>query len=181
MFNNVEFSKKSGNDRRLYGKQHTKVLYQYYSKIKDRYRFTRHKTILDNEKQEKKKENNKDKLGGVNHFDKQQNDPEFKDLLKSYAHYKEEDYKLPTIEDAVEQDKQETQKRWYSIFFITIRANDPWKFWWDIVILVFAIFNSLTIPLTLTFEEINKQLSENTFYNTVNYASVFFFLLDIFI
>jgi len=28
-----------------------------------------------------------------------------------------------------------------------IRANDTWKFWWDICILLFAIFNSLVIPL----------------------------------
>ena len=35
-----------------------------------------------------------------------------------------------------------------------IRANDSWKFQWDILILLIAIFNSITIPLTLSFDEI---------------------------
>lgn len=35
-----------------------------------------------------------------------------------------------------------------------INQQERWKFWWDIVIMMFAVFNSFTIPLTLSFNEI---------------------------
>ena len=61
----------------------------------------------------------------------------------------------------------------------TIRANDSWKIWWDAGILIFAIFNSVTIPLTISFEKINEQFRDNQIYNIFNLASNIFFILDI--
>jgi len=60
-----------------------------------------------------------------------------------------------------------------------VRQNDPVKFWWDIIILIIAIFNSVTIPLTLSFDEISESLSGNSLYNFINIASTVFFMLDI--
>jgi hypothetical protein len=65
--------------------------------------------------------------------------------------------------------------------FKTIRANEPWKFWWDIIILLIAIFNSITIPLTLTFTQIDAALENSDAYNAINIASAVLFILDIFI
>ena len=63
-----------------------------------------------------------------------------------------------------------------------IRANDSWKFQWDILILLIAIFNSITIPLTLSFDEIQLFLSSNLFYVIFNgYISSFIFFMDIFL
>jgi len=47
---------------------------------------------------------------------------------------------------------------------ITIRANDPWKFWWDLLILLFAIFNSVTLPLVLSFEDLREFFEDNRAY-----------------
>lgn len=61
-----------------------------------------------------------------------------------------------------------------------IRANDSWKFQWDILILLIAIFNSITIPLTLSFDEIQQYLSSNLLYVIFNsYFSSFIFFMDI--
>lgn len=61
----------------------------------------------------------------------------------------------------------------------TIRQNDSWKFWWDSVILIIAVFNSVTIPLTLSFDEISETLSNSNYYNWINMTSAVFFILDI--
>mmetsp|Transcript_24494 Transcript_24494/g.37981 ORF Transcript_24494/g.37981 Transcript_24494/m.37981 type:complete len:146 (-) Transcript_24494:2400-2837(-) len=63
----------------------------------------------------------------------------------------------------------------------TIRANDSWKLWWDSIILILAIFNSITIPLTLSFDEINENLIHNTIYKAVNIVAAIFFIMDILI
>jgi hypothetical protein len=63
---------------------------------------------------------------------------------------------------------------------ISIRQNDPWKLYWDSIILGFAIFNSITIPLALSFEEINETLYANKLYVIIDTASIVFFLSDIF-
>ena len=44
-----------------------------------------------------------------------------------------------------------------------------------------AVFNSVTIPLTLSFEEISETLSSNVAYNFINNVSAVFFILDIFL
>jgi hypothetical protein len=84
----------------MYGKQHTKTLYLYFCRIKDKYRGSRNKEIIDIEKQEKKRENNKEKLGGVNHFEKQKKEEEFKTLMVTYNKKESgNDYDLPTIDN----------------------------------------------------------------------------------
>ena len=36
-----------------------------------------------------------------------------------------------------------------------IRENDTWKNYWDTVILILALFNSITIPISLTFDDLS--------------------------
>jgi hypothetical protein len=66
-------------------------------------------------------------------------------------------------------------------FQLVIRQNDAWKFWWDTVILILAIFNSITIPLKLSFDEFSETLDNSLTYNIVNLTSAVFFILDIFL
>lgn len=47
------------------------------------------------------------------------------------------------------------------------------------MILIIAIFNSVTIPLTLSFDEISESLANSNSYNAINLASAVFFILDI--
>jgi hypothetical protein len=61
-----------------------------------------------------------------------------------------------------------------------IRANDSWKIWWDAAILAFAIFNSVTIPLTISFDGINELFRASQVYNFFNLTSNIFFIIDIF-
>ena len=65
-------------------------------------------------------------------------------------------------------------------FGFTIRENDTIKFWWDLLILIIAIFNSLFIPVALSFTQINEVLNESVLYNTIDIASTVFFIIDIF-
>jgi len=64
-------------------------------------------------------------------------------------------------------------------FGLTVRANDRKKFYWDIVVLIFAIFNSLFIPLSLSFEQIEEDLNSIPFYVFLDNAANIFFILDI--
>ena len=62
-----------------------------------------------------------------------------------------------------------------------IRANDQIKLTWDILILIIAIFNSFSIPLTLAFSEIEENFSQNDYYNIVNLVGTCLFFFDILI
>jgi len=64
-------------------------------------------------------------------------------------------------------------------FAFTVRANDRKKLYWDIVILMFAIFNSVFIPLSLSFEQIEEELNNIPFYVFLDNAANLFFILDI--
>ena len=67
---------KDGNDRRMFGKHHTMTLYKLFSKIKNKYRGKRQDEINESE-QEEKQAQKENKLGGINHFDKQMEEPEY--------------------------------------------------------------------------------------------------------
>ena len=60
-----------------------------------------------------------------------------------------------------------------------IRANDRVKLYWDGLILVFALFNSLTIPLILAFDQIEEEFSNIKIYVIIDFAANVFFILDI--
>lgn len=75
----VEKSKRDGNERRMFGKHHTMTLYKFFNKIKDKYRNKREEQINEIEKEEKQNQK-ENKLGGINHFNKQMEEPEYKDL-----------------------------------------------------------------------------------------------------
>lgn len=51
--------------------------------------------------------------------------------------------------------------------------------WWDAVIIFFALFNAICIPLDFGFADISEVLNESIFYTILNYSSYFFFLIDI--
>ena len=68
-----------------------------------------------------------------------------------------------------------TLKNWN----LLIRANDSWKFWWDIIILLFALFNSVTIPMSLAFDEIDESFKNSTMYSTIDAIGNAFFFMDI--
>ena len=85
-----------------------------------------------------------------------------------------------SVTSIVKDKKKKPNAKSKSNFTFIIRANDSWKFQWDILILLIAIFNSVTIPLTLAFDEIEDFLSANLFYHLFNnYFAVFIFLMDI--
>ena len=79
-----------------------------------------------------------------------------------------------------ENNKTSPSKRICSYCSISIRQNDPWKLYWDSIILAFAIFNSITIPLVLSFEEINETLYANDFFVVIDLMSNIFFIVDIY-
>jgi hypothetical protein len=79
----VEKSKKDGNERRMFGKHHTMTLYKMFNKIKEKYRKKREEDINLQEKEEKQSQK-ENKLGGINHFTKQMEEPEYQDLQKYY-------------------------------------------------------------------------------------------------
>ena len=60
-----------------------------------------------------------------------------------------------------------------------VRANDTFKLYWDILILIIAIVNSFTIPITLAFEEINESLSGSATYVLLNLIGTIVFTIDI--
>ena len=62
-----------------------------------------------------------------------------------------------------------------------IRANDQIKLSWDILILIIAIFNSFSIPLTLAFDGIDEAFSNNIYYTITNLAGTCLFIFDILI
>ena len=60
-----------------------------------------------------------------------------------------------------------------------IRANDRVKLYWDGLILVFALLNSLSIPLVLAFDQIEEEFSKWTAYIVIDGAANVFFIIDI--
>ena len=53
------------------------------------------------------------------------------------------------------------------------------KLYWDGLILVFALFNSLTIPLILAFDQIEEAFSDIPAYTIIDTSANIFFILDI--
>lgn len=103
----LELSLKGGNERRLFGKNHTKTCYNYYEKIKTKHRKKREEDIsLEEMRMKKKAERDKDKLGGVNHFTLQEKDPEFMQIRLHYKETRFQDYKLPGIADEKQLQKE---------------------------------------------------------------------------
>lgn len=60
-----------------------------------------------------------------------------------------------------------------------VRANDVFKLYWDIIILLIAIFNSFSIPLALAFQGIGRDLAVDPFYVLTNIVGTILFMLDI--
>lgn len=64
------------------------------------------------------------------------------------------------------------------IMSYTVRANDTFKIWWDSIVLVIAIFNSITIPMELSFIEY-RALFDQYYYTEINNVCTIVFILDI--
>lgn len=172
----------------------TLILYEKYRRIKERNRIQLKKKQDEEEKFQKMQDINKsgrNELQGRSSFEKQAANNEFIDFMINEYNFvsKNESGKLSNslIEQSQKQQnlevsKQPTGKKTFcSRCNFTIRQNDNWKFWWDTIILLIAIFNSITIPLTLSFDQISEMLSNNEVYNFINITSSIFFIMDIFL
>lgn len=60
-------------------------------------------------------------------------------------------------------------------------SQDPWTLKWDGVIIAFALFNAIFIPLDFGFPDISELINANKVYQAFNIISYFVFLIDIFI
>lgn len=85
--------------------------------------------------------------------------------------------KMNQQEEEEERNEPQQEASWIR----TLKYDDPKKFYWDQVILFFAIYNSLFIPLTLNFDEINTILQQQVWHTTIDLGSTLFFMLDIFL
>lgn len=73
----------------------------------------------------------------------------------------------------------ETQNEWWDIE--PFGSQDPWTVKWDMVIISFAIFNAVFIPLDFGFPDISEVINSNKTYLAFNAISYLIFLIDIFI
>lgn len=64
-------------------------------------------------------------------------------------------------------------EQWQKFVF---RPTDPFKMRWDIVIMVFSLFNCFAVPIKVCFNPPNM---ENSLFTTFNYLIDFFFFLDL--
>ena len=71
---------------------------------------------------------------------------------------KKDDLSVSQSQIQVEQKEDLDQDPAKKVRFI-VRANDIFKFYWDILILLIAILNTFTIPLSLAFYDINTSFS----------------------
>ena len=105
-------------------------------------------------------------------------------MAKEYSDFgKEEEDKSDMTKSLVIQKERSDKLLLNSLndkFGFTIRENDTNKFYWDLLILIIAIFNSIFIPVALSFNQINDVLNESVLYNTIDIASTVFFIIDIF-
>lgn len=62
--------------------------------------------------------------------------------------------------------------------FCTVRATSDFKFRWDILIMILAIFNCISVPLQVAFD---PPTFNNTSFTIANYVIDFIFLIDIII
>jgi hypothetical protein len=92
----LQLSLKGGVEgKRLFGKNHTKTAYSFFEKIKTKHRFKMEEERWKSERNVKKKEESEaDKLGGVNHFDIQELDSDFRHIRKLYAEMYEKALKV---------------------------------------------------------------------------------------
>jgi hypothetical protein len=121
-------------------------------------------------------------LKGVDNFDKQAILREYQELTKHYMVLDkvtnpntQNDEEPGAIDLEIEGIDNKVKKQTW-----LIRANDTWKFWWDIIILLLAFFNSFTIPLSLaSFDQLADSMAESQAYQIVNIGSAVFFVIDI--
>lgn len=78
-----KLSQQAGNERRMFGKNHTMAMYNYFRSVKDRYRARQEEKQgdLDRLDQMNLKDSN---FSGINNFKKQMEDSEYVDLQKYY-------------------------------------------------------------------------------------------------
>ena len=142
-----------------YGPSKTQSLYYRFKAIKDR---NRAKLILKHKEEEKimkkkaiKKGGGSDQLQSLNSFQKQAANNEYSDFIaKEYYSIQDEAIKRKNAsKKAILNHNAPSQGPGGLLNYLafTIRSNDAWKIWWDSTILIIAIFNSVTIPLQISF------------------------------
>ena len=134
-------------------------------------------------------------LNGISSFDKQAREIEYSDFM-AREYFIDDANKMsksvkgtPQLSESLVEVKKQTKGEISNDIsgksapneagYMTIRENDGLKFYWDTVILILALFNSITIPLTIFFEDINTDFSSSEAYNIVNIVATAFFFLDI--
>lgn len=71
------------------------------------------------------------------------------------------------------------ERAWYE--FRTFDSSDTWLLKWDAAIIVFALFNAIFIPFSISFDDIKLILDNSTAFIVINASSYFFFFIDILI
>lgn len=61
----------------------------------------------------------------------------------------------------------------------TISENSYFKMYWDGLILIFAIWNCVMVPLTLFFDQFDDYFSQMNYYQGINIISIILFFVDI--
>ena len=60
-----------------------------------------------------------------------------------------------------------------------IRYRSQVKFYWDILIIIVAIYNSVTLPMQISFEQVDEVFRETTYLLSIEYFIDFLFFVDI--
>lgn len=138
----------------------TAQLYYRYKSLKDR---NRAKLIQQHKEEEKlmkkkaiKKGGGSEQLQSLNSFEKQAANNEYAEFIaqqESLYGTNEAITRKNTSKQASINNSAPSQgpSGFMSYLGFTIRQNDSWKIWWDSTILIIAIFNSVTIPLQISF------------------------------
>lgn len=67
-----------------------------------------------------------------------------------------------------------TSKRWY-----IISVGNTYKFYWDLFVILLAIYNAIALPLQICFTAVEVIYSENSHLKTLETSVDLFFAVDI--
>ena len=123
-------------------------------------------------------------LKGFSSFDKQESEIEYSEFKATeytvIEKLESESVEAAELSELTEIREKEKQSSASKCFGYTVRANDTFKIWWDSIVLVIAIFNSITIPMELSFNEY-RSLFDQYYYTEINTVCTGIFVMDIFL
>ena len=80
------------------------------------------------------------------------------------------------MKNIIDQKIKDTRKRPY-----IIGINNPYKIYWDITVIMGALFTSFVAPVEIAFPDINEDFHKNTYMHSLDIIVDVIFLIDIFI